>query len=324
MPKYRVLLTDRPWSNWDIEEEILAEADAEIVAAPDGEEETLTELAQDCHAIGTCWAKVTDKVIAASGDRCRGVARFGIGLDNIAVDFATSREIPVTYVPDYCVEEVADHTLALLLALARNVAFFHSRTKAGEYDLQAGPSMRRLSESVLGLVGLGRIGQEVVKRARSFGLDVIAHTPSGDARGLDCRMVSLEELLEVSDFVSLHCPLTPDSQGMIGLEQLQRMKRSAYLINTSRGGLIVTDDLWTALDHGEIAGAALDVFDPEPPNLSEPLYRHENVITTPHAAFVSQESVLELRRRVAHQIADLLHGRRPEHLVNPEVWRDPA
>ena len=321
MSQFKVLLTDRPWSNWEIEARILAGADAEIIAAPDGDEGTLVELARDCDAIGTCWAQVTDKVIDAVPD-CRGVARFGIGLDNIAVDTATRQGIPVTYIPDYCVAEVADHALALLLACARNVAFFYARTKAGEYDLRAAPAMQRLSGCVLGLVGLGRIGAEVAKRARAFGLETIAHTPSGDPRDSGCQLVSFEELLERSDFVSLHCPLTAESRGMFALPQFERMKRSAYLINTSRGGVIVTNDLWTALQRKEIAGAALDVFDPEPPDLSQPLYRDERVIVTPHAAFVSQQSLAELRQRVARQIADMLHGRRPEHLVNPQIWRD--
>jgi len=322
MPKFKVLLTDRPWSDWEIERNILSATDAEIIAAPNGDEATLVDLAQDCDAIGTCWAQVSEAVIKAA-PRCRGIARFGIGLDNIAVDTATRLSIPVTYVPDYCVGEVADHTLALLMACARNVAFFHARTKLGEYDLSAAPAMQRLNECVLGLVGLGRIGSEVAARARAFGMRTLAHTPSGNSHSSGCEMVGFDELLDRSDFLSLHCPLTPQSRGMFGLVQFQRMQQSAYLINTSRGGVIVTDDLWTALKNNEIAGAALDVFDPEPPDLSQPLYLDPRVIVTPHAAFVSQQSLVELRNRVTRQIADMLHARQPEHLVNPQIWPNP-
>ncbi len=321
MPQFRVLLTDRPWSNWDIEQAILTDAGAEIVPAPDGDEATLVELAKDCDAIGTCWAKVTENVIRAC-PRCRGISRFGIGLDNIAVETATELGIPVTYIPDYCVDEVADHTMALLLVCARKVGFFHLRTKQGEYDLRAAPAMSRLADCVLGLIGLGRIGSAVARRAAPFGMEIIAYTPSGTPRESGCKMVSLAELLARSDFISLNCPLTSESKGMFGSREFAQMRKSAYLINTSRGGLINHDDLHDAILQGEIAGAALDVFDPEPPDLSQPLYTDERVITTPHAAFVSRQSVEELRRRTARQIADMLHGNRPEHLVNPHIWQD--
>jgi D-3-phosphoglycerate dehydrogenase len=262
---------------------------------------------------------VTARVIEAA-PQCRVIARFGVGLDNIAVSEATRRRIPVTYVPDYCVHEVADHTLALLLACARNVAWFHARTKQGEYALGSAPAMRRLSDRVLGLVGLGRIGRAVALRARAFGMHVIAHTRSGQADNAVRELVSLDDLLERSDFISLHAPLTPETRHLFRLPQFERMQRTAYLINTSRGALIETSALQTALEQELIAGAALDVYDPEPPDLTQPLYRHERLIATPHAGFYSVDSVIELRQRAARQIADILAGRRPEYVVNPEVF----
>ena len=244
----------------------------------------------------------------------------GIGLDNIAVDTATELKIPVTNIPDYCVAEVADHALAMLLAMARKITFYHTRTKAGEYKLQAGPPMRRLEGKTLGLVGLGKIPRNLLPKARALGFNVIAYSKSGRDYGTGCAMVPLNELLERSDFVSLHAPLTPDTKHMLRLPQFTRMKRSAYLINTSRGGLIDHADLLKALEQNLIAGAALDVFDPEPPDLSLPLYKDERLIVTPHAAFVSEESLTELRTRVAHQIANVLQGRRPESVVNPQIY----
>lgn len=315
MPLWRVLLTDRAWPDFSIEREILAAVGAEIVEAPDSREETLVELARDCDAIGTCWARVTEAVIRAAS-RCKVIARFGIGLDNIAVATATELGVPVTYVPDYCVNEVADHTLALLLALARNVAFFHQRTKSGEYRLAAGLPMRRLSECTLGLVGLGRIGRAVYKRAFPFQLDVIAWNKSGVARGVDCPMVSFDELLKRSDIISLHAPLNESTRRLICRETLAQMKPGALLVNTSRGGLIDHEALHDAIRGGRLGGAALDVFDPEPPDLSHPLFRHERVIATPHAGFLSRESLVELRTRAAQQIADVLGNRRPKHIVN--------
>lgn len=282
--------------------------------APDGAEETLVRLARDCDAIGTCWARVTANVIAAA-PRCRAIARFGIGLDNIDLKAAAARGILVTRVPDYCVEEVADHTLALLLALNRNVAFFHLQTKRGEYSLKAGPPMRRLSGQTLGLIGFGRIGQAVYRRARGLGMKVFAWTRSNDDGGTGCLMRAFNEVLETSDYVSLHLPLTDATRGLLGVEALRRLRPTAALINTSRGPLVDHAALERALDEGRLAAAALDVFDIEPPDLSRPLFRNERVIATPHAAFVSEESLIELRTRAARQLADALHGRTPEHVV---------
>lgn len=313
--RWRVLLTDRAWPDSSIEREVLKVVDAEVVEAPAADEETLARLAADVDAIGTNWANVTRKVIEHS-PRCQVISRFGIGLDNIAVDVATQRGIPVTNVPDYCVTEVAEHTLALLLAAARNIGYFQLHTKAGEYKLQAAPPMRRLSGQTLGLIGLGRIGSAVAERARAFGMQVLAHTASGLSRDPGVQVTSLEHLLKTSDYVSLHAPATAATKDLIGLPQLQWMKPTAWIINTSRGALLNPDALWSALQQNLIAGAALDVFSPEPPDLSLPLYRDERVIVTPHAAFVSEESVSELRHRAAKQIAAVLSGQVPENVVN--------
>lgn len=311
----RALFTDRPWGNSDLEREILEPVGVEVVEAPDAVESTLAALAKDVDAIATCWAKVTENVIAAA-TRCRIICRMGIGLDNIAIPAATARSIPVTNVPDYCLEEVADHTLALLLALARNVAFFHLRTKRGEYDLKAGPPMRRLAGQTLGLLGLGRIGRRVAEKARGLGLRVIAHTRSGDDHGTGCPMVPLETLLRESDFLSLHAPLTPATRHILDERTFRLMRPHAVVLNTSRGPLIDPAALWEALRENRIAGAGLDVFEPEPPDLADPLYRDERVIVTPHAAFVSEDSLADLRQRVARQIAARLTGTIPENIVN--------
>ncbi|REJ73971.1 MAG: C-terminal binding protein [Planctomycetota bacterium] len=318
---FRVLLTDLPWGDSEIERSGLEPLGVEVIEASDDGEDALVGLADGVDAIATCWARVTDRVIAAAPD-CRLIARMGIGLDNIDVTSATKRGVPVTNVPDYCVEEVADHTIALTFAHLRGVGFYHLQTKRGEYDLQAGPEMHRLSTMTLGLIGLGRIGQAVARRAEAFGFTVIAHTPSGESRGTGCRMVDLETLLRESDVISLHAPLTDATKHLIDGAALGEIKRSAYLVNTSRGGLIDHEALEAALASGRIAGAALDVFEPEPPDLDASLFRDDRVIATPHAAFVSVESLVELRTRVAQQIAAVLSGERPENVVNPDVYGD--
>jgi D-3-phosphoglycerate dehydrogenase len=313
-----LLITDHPWDDSSIERELLAPHGIEVVDAPAGDEGTVLGLAPRADAIATCWARVTPAVIAAAS-RCRHIARMGIGLDNIAVDAATERGILVTNVPDYCVEEVAEHTIALLLAMARNVAWFHCQAQQGIYDLAAAPSMRRLQGQTLGLFGLGRIGWLVASKAASLGLDVIAHTASGDARGAAVRMVSFDELLATSDYLSLHAPLTPATRRVLDRAAFAKLKPGARLINTSRGGLVDEAALWEALQQQRLAGVALDVFDPEPPDLSRPLFRDERVIVTPHAAFVSQESLVELRTRVARQVLAALSGSTPENVINPHV-----
>ncbi|RLS56965.1 MAG: C-terminal binding protein [Planctomycetota bacterium] len=314
----RVLLTDRPWPDDRIERGILTEAGIELIEAPSGDEATLARLSVDCQAIMTCWAKVTQTVMAASPE-CRHVARLGIGLDNIDVAYATTRNIVVTNIPDYCIEEVVDHALALLLGLARNVAFHHLRTKRGIYELRSGQPLRRIAGQTLGLFGFGRTGQLLARKAQGIGLTVVAHSASGDDRGTGIEMVSREELFRRSDFLSLHAPLTPQTRHAINAESLPQMKPHVVIVNTSRGGLIDHAALWRALQENRVGGVGLDVFDPEPPNLADPLFSDERVIATPHIAFVSEESLINLRERTARQIVDTLQGRVPENVINPQV-----
>ncbi len=315
MARYQVLLTDYAWPDLELERAILAEAGAELLVAPAGDEATLAALAADCHGILTCWARVSRAVIEAA-PHCRIVARLGIGLDNIDLEAAAQHEMYVTNVPDYCQDEVAEHTLALLLALARNVARFHQETKSGRYDLAAAPPMRRVAGQTLGLVGLGSIGAAVARRAVALGLNVLAtrRRMVGDPpEGVRYR--SLDGLLAQSDFVSLHLPLSEETRHLIGRRELSLMRPTAFLINTARGGLIDHAALATALAEGRIAGAALDVQDPEPPDLSQVPYNDPRVIVTPHAAFSSVESLQMLRSRAASAVAAVLTGREPENVV---------
>jgi D-3-phosphoglycerate dehydrogenase len=315
MPKYKALLTDYAWPDLDIERRILGAADVELVVAEDKDAAALAALARDCDAIMTNWAKVPESVIAAA-PKCRIICRLGIGLDNIDVASATRRNIPVTNVPDYCLIEVAEHALALLLALSRKIAFYHHETKQGRYVLQAGPVLRRIESQTLGIVGLGNIGRKLAEKAAPLGLRILATTRSRRQSLHGVKLVELNELLTESDYVSLHLPLTPETKHRIGFAELARMKPTAYLINTARGGLIDTAALARALTENRLAGAALDVQDPEPPDLAQPPYNDPRVIVTPHAAFVSQESLANLRQRVARQVVDRLQGRRPENVVN--------
>ena len=242
MPKFKVLITDYVWPTTEPEETVLREeADAEAVVAPDGDEETLISLAGDVDAIMTCFAQVTPNVLKAAPN-CVAVGRFGVGVDNIAVDTATELGMAVTYVPDYCVDEVSDHVMALLLTWNRRVALFDNSVKGeGWGSVPLTMRMMRLRGKTIGIIGFGRIGQAVAQKALAFGMRVLASDPlfnpqTAALRG--ARYVDTDTLLRESDFVSLHAPLNPHTQNMIGERELSLMKSEAFLVNCARGGLI--------------------------------------------------------------------------------------
>ncbi|MBI1899785.1 MAG: C-terminal binding protein [Planctomycetia bacterium] len=310
----RVLLTDFAWPDVRVEEAVLAEAGIELVVAPCADEATLVALAGDVQGILTCWARVPAAVIDAAR-QCRVVSRLGVGLDNIDVAAARRRGIIVTNVPDYCQTEVAEHTLALVLALGRRVTEFFRRGQSGIYDREIAPPLRRIKGQVLGLVGCGSIGRQVARKAQGLGMTILAVTRGGGELPAGVVRVGLDELLAKSDYVSLHLPLSDETRHILGADALRRMKPTAFLINTARGGLVDHAALAAALARGELGGAALDVQDPEPPDLSQPPFSDPRVIVTPHVAFLSEESLLELRTRACRQVVDCLAGRRPENVV---------
>jgi D-3-phosphoglycerate dehydrogenase len=319
-----VLVTDYAWPDLDVEKEVLEDIGVVLVDAPDGDENTLARLAQGASGILTCWAQTTRSVISAALPGLKVIVRYGVGLDNIDVAFATSHRIPVAYVPDYCTVDVAEHTMALILALSRKVAGFDRLIRDGTWSVQAGSPLHRLSGRTLGLIGFGRIAREVVSRAQAFGLRVRTHAPSltpERARAEGAEAVSMDRLLESSDFLSIHCPSTDETRHMIDVAALSRMKPTACLINTSRGDILDEAALADALEAGSIAGAALDVRSQEPPGPGDRLIALDGVIHTPHAAFCSVESLTELRERAAREVRRVLEGEDPENLVNPEYRR---
>jgi D-3-phosphoglycerate dehydrogenase len=324
-----VLVTDHAWPSIEIEREILARAGATVVLARTGEEAELVELAAGVDAILTCWKTVSPAVLGASS-RCRVVARYGVGLDNIAVDVATELGILVTNVPDYCVDEVSEHTIALLLALARRIIPFAAQTRSGGWDNAAAGTLHRVRGQTLGVIGFGRIGRATAAKAHALGMRVVAHTPSltpdavADA-GFPVEVApSLRELLAVADVVSLHLPSTPETRGLIGAAELDCMKPAGVLLNTSRGELVDSGALAAALRAGRLGGAGIDVLAQEPPDPAEPLLGLDNVIVTPHAGFFSAESTAELQRRAAGSVAAVLRGELPAEIVNPAVLDHPG
>jgi D-3-phosphoglycerate dehydrogenase / 2-oxoglutarate reductase len=317
MPK--VLVTDYAWPSLDIERGILRELGAELVVAASGEPDELVELADGCDAILTNWRRVPAEALDRAPG-CLVVSRYGVGVDNIPVDHATELGILVVNVPDFCLQEVSDHAMALVLACARRVARYARETREGTWRLD-GPGLPRLSEQTIGLVGFGNIARALVPKARGFGMRVIAWTPRLGATSEEGVEVAqdLEQLLAESDYVSLHAPALPETTGLIGEAQLRAMRPTAYLVNTSRGALVDEQALVRALREGWIAGAALDVLQQEPAPPDHPLLGLDNAIVTPHAAFYSDTAIVELQTKAATNVAKVLGGTLPATVVNPRV-----
>jgi len=248
------------------------------------------------------------------------IGRYGIGLDNIAVDSATALGIVVTNVPAYCLDEVSDHAMALLLSYSRKVVAFDRAIKSDRYDLKT-ESLSRLRGRTLGIFGFGRIGKAVARKAQVFGLQVIACDPvfGQSSQFEDVEAVPFETLLRRSDYISIHVPSTAATRHVFNRDTLALMKASAILINTARGDIVDEVALLSALDSGRIGGAALDVLATEPPAPGYALLQHPRVIATPHAAFYSEESLKELQITAASQMAAILRGKLPDNIVNHQV-----
>ena len=243
--------------------------------------------------------------------RCKAIGRFGLGVDNIDLPAAKEFGIAVNYVPDYCLREVSDHAMALLLALARKVTFANKLVQSGRWEVPPIVPLRRLEGQVLGLVGFGNIPRALAPKAKAFGLKVITYDPyvSQDAlAATGVESVSFDDLLARSDFISVHAPLQPATRGLMNAKAFAKMKKGAYLINTARGPLVDEPALIAALDSGHLGGAGLDVVTNEPLPKDLPLIGRDNVILTPHTAFYSVEALEELQTKCATDVARVLSG----------------
>ena len=318
----RVLVTDYTWPSLDVERAVLAEVGAELVIAESGDVTELVRLGRDVDAILTCFAKVSAEVLDAA-PRCLTVARYGVGLDNIDVEHATRLGMVVSNVADYCMEEVADSALAGILALARRQLPLTRDVAAGGW----GEKCRHRGAAARQGARVGRPRRDRASsgaprasdRSRRGGADAVGWCRAG------VRAVgSLDERLTQADVLSLHVPLTDKTRGMIGAPQLAAMKPTAWLVNTARGPLVNTVALVNALERGALGGAVLDVTEPEPLPADHPLRTRDDVVLTPHTAFASDGSLAELASRAATNVADVLRGRLPSAVANPQVLDSPA
>jgi D-3-phosphoglycerate dehydrogenase len=316
----KVVLTDYVWDSLDVERQTLAGL-ATLVALQTKKAEDFLAEAADCDALLNTYAGPITADAMARMPRCRIIARYGIGVDTIDLRAATEAGIIVTNNPTYCIEEVAEHTLALLLACARKIAFYDRLVRGGRWELPPGKPMFRLVGRTLGLVGFGNIARAVAMRAAAFGMRILFADPfvrpgqfpvPGDKR-------ELAELLAESDFVSLHPPLNAETRGMMNDDAFARMKPTAFLVNCSRGPIVDTAALVRALDAGRIAGCALDTTDPEPLPDPHPLRGRENALITPHAAWYSEQAMVGLQSGAPTEVRRVLTGEWPVTVVNPAV-----
>jgi D-3-phosphoglycerate dehydrogenase len=315
-----VAVSDSVFPNLDPTRAVLAQLGAVVRLAQEPMPEAILEVAREADALLTTYAKIPAEMIAQM-KRCRIIARFGIGVDNVDIPAATKAGIVVTRVPDYCLDEVSDHAMALLLALARKIPFSNARTQSGQWAMKAVVPIHRLNGAVLGLVAFGQIARLVAEKAEPFGFRVVTYDPYVPPETLaraGVEEVGFDELVEISDYISIHTPLMPETHHLFNADVFRRMKPTAYLINTARGPIVDEAALAQALDQGQLAGAALDVMEKEPPTGS-PLLGRDNVIITPHTSFYSEESLLDLQTKAAEEVLRVLTGEAPRHPVNPEI-----
>jgi D-3-phosphoglycerate dehydrogenase len=316
-----VVITDLDLDNVDPERSVLDGHDVELRVLQCRTPEEVAAQAGDADVLINQYVPITAEALDAL-PRCRLVVRYGVGVDNVDVEAAAARGVWVANVPDYGRDEVADHTLALALAVLRGVVALDRSVREGTWDLEAARPLRRLSTLTYGVVGCGAIGTAVAGRAAGLGMRVLGYDVPQVRSAPPIERVPLEALLSSSDVVSLHAALTPDTHHLIGAAALGRMRPSAFLVNTARGGLVAAAALLAALDAGELAGAALDVLEGEPPDkLGWRLARHPKVVMTPHAAWYSEEAFHTLKTEVAREALRVLEGGRPRSPVNAPAAR---
>lgn len=318
--KAKVVLTDYVWESLDVEKKTLEDL-ADLVALQTRKPEEFIAEAADCDALLNTYAGPITREVMEKMPKCKIIARYGIGVDTIDVEAATEAGIIVTNNPTYCIEEVAEHTMALLLACARKVSFYDRLVRSGRWEVPPGKPMFRLAGRTLGLVGFGNIARQVSVRAAAFGMRVLYSDPfvrEGQFPEPGTKM-EFSDLLRESDFVSLHPPLTAETRGMISDDAFSKMKPTAYLINCARGPVVDTAALVRALDAGKIAGAALDTVDPEPLPDPHPLRGRENVIINPHVAWYSEQAMIGLQAGAPGEVRRVLTGQWPVNVVNKSV-----
>lgn len=318
----KVVISDYVWPNIDIEKKFFDSKNIELVVSKNKSD--LKKQIVDADGLLFCFESI-DEDILRSSKNLKVAQRYGIGVDNINIEVATELGIVVSNIPDYCIDEVSDHAMSMILSLNRLLARDSDLVKKGLWnEIKKDKRVYRLSEATLGLLGFGRIGRRISKKAKNFGLKVIAYDPYLNEKEIDdVEIHSLNKVLKDSNIISLHLPLTEQTNHIIDTEQFDLMNKDTILINVSRGGLINEEALIENLNNGKIRGAGLDVIESST-DKTNGLFSFDNVIITPHTAFFSQESSEELQLRSSMQLYDVLTGSKPKFLINPDVLNHPS
>lgn len=324
MTSFLVVLTDFTDPHQHIETDVFNRSglDITLVRAEPGTDRDLAILAPLADALLVQFAQVRKDVID-SLQNCKVISRYGIGVDMIDLEAAAARGIPVANVPDFCIDEVSTQTIGFVIDVNRHTFELDAYVHSGGWGHRPVPvaAPRRVAGQVIGIVGLGAIGREVARKAGALGLSVLAHDPYLESAPAGVTLVDLDTLLQQSDYVTLHCPLVPQTRGLIGAAAFAQMKPTAYLLNLSRGPVVDQDALLAALTDGSIAGAAVDVLTTEPPAVDDPLLKLPNLLVTPHSSSWSAESSDQLRHDAAANIVEALSGRLPRSIVNRSLLR---
>ena len=312
-----VVVTDSPFPSLDPAKKALEEANAEVVQAPSSSEEDIIKAAENADAILVTYAKLNENILR-SLKNSKAIGRFGIGVDNIDLKVAGELGISVNYVPDYCLDEVSDQAMAMIISMARKIPQSNKLVQSGRWEMPAVVPMYRLRGKTVGLIGFGNIPRLMTPKAQAFGFNVIASDPYAPKELFEkygVESVSMDELYERSDFISVHAPLLPETKGLVNKDAFKKMKDTAIIVNTARGPLINEKDLVEALDKNEIGGAGLDVVETEPLPENSPLIGRDNVILAPHTAFYSVEALEELQTKAASDVARVLNGEEPVYPI---------
>ncbi len=321
MAKYKVVITDHEYEDIENEKKALGELDVELVDLQSRDKETILKAAKDADALIIQYAKMPAELVSKL-DKCKVIARYATGFDGIDLQACTQKGICVCNVSDYCREEVSTYALSLLLEMATRVAKHNEWTHGGNWHGMPG-KQHSLKEQVIGVVSFGRIARSYIDKIKPLCNNIWVYDAYVDDDAIlqyGAVPKTLDEIYAGADYISLHCPLTAETHHLIDRDALKKMKKSAVLINVARGAVVSEEALVWALENGEIAGAALDVLETEPPEKDNPLFSFENVIISPHSAWYSEESQAILQRTPAEDIVRVLKGERPLNLVNKELF----
>lgn len=318
MSKPKVYVTDSEFPDYSFEEQVITEAGGELIGLQCKTEEDIIAQCHDAVGLIDQYAPITEKVMAALPN-LKIVSRMGIGVNTVDIDGATKLGIYVGNVPDGSVEEVSNHAITMVMCLMRKLYVFNKDIRNGGWGIGKAIPIHRPASQKLGLMGFGRIPQRIAEKAAVLGFQILAYDPFLSADIIEskgARKVSFDELVAESDFISVHTPLTKDTEHMLNADAFKKMKKTAYIVNTSRGPVIDEQALIKALQDGQIAGAGLDVYEQEPIGKDNPMLTMGNVVLSSHAAWYSEEALVDIRTKTALNVADVIQGKQPRYLVN--------